>query len=126
MESGRPQIEPEEWEIEAGLELATDDSGQESFSIDIRTEASGKAVTSAGNIADEINSAATPAVHADPDIAVQSSHGHRCLNCGAPVDRVRRRTRDRLVSLVIPVCRYRCSMKGWSCDWEGVLRNHYW
>ena len=45
-----------------------------------------------------------------------------CPQCGSPVDRVRRRIIDRLVSCVSPVHRYRCRMKGWGCDWEGNLR----
>lgn len=47
---------------------------------------------------------------------------HVCPRCKGPVDRVRRRFFDRLVSLVRPVRRYRCRAKGWDCDWEGTLR----
>ena len=44
-----------------------------------------------------------------------------CPHCKGPVIRVRRRFVDRLISLLIPVQRYRCRMKGWGCDWEGNL-----
>jgi len=44
-----------------------------------------------------------------------------CPHCNGPVIRVRRRFVDRLVSLLMPVQRYRCRMKGWGCDWEGIL-----
>ena len=44
-----------------------------------------------------------------------------CPECGARLMRVRRRATDRLLSLVVPVQRYRCS--GFGCQWEGTLRN---
>lgn len=46
---------------------------------------------------------------------------HRCPYCNSPVDRVRRRFIDRLVSLITPVRRYRCRGHGWDCTWEGRL-----
>jgi len=49
------------------------------------------------------------------------AHERVCPQCNGPVDRVRRRFIDRLVSLIMPVYRYRCRVKGWSCDWEGNL-----
>jgi len=44
-----------------------------------------------------------------------------CPQCDGPVQRVRRRFIDRIVSLIRPVHRYRCSIKGWGCEWEGNL-----
>lgn len=40
-----------------------------------------------------------------------------CPQCGDTATRVRRRLRDRLVSLIRPVKRYRCDF----CDWTDVL-----
>ena len=45
-----------------------------------------------------------------------------CPICHGPVDRVRRRFVDRLISFFKPIHRYRCRSKGWGCDWEGNLR----
>lgn len=50
------------------------------------------------------------------------AHESVCPCCNGPVERVRRRFVDRLLSLVAPVQRYRCRAKGWDCDWEGNLR----
>jgi hypothetical protein len=83
MESVRPQIELEEWEIRAGLALATDTVGQESFSIDSPAEAPASAVTYAGKIAEEAASAVSSSHTASAGIALQFSRGHRCPNCGA-------------------------------------------
>jgi len=47
------------------------------------------------------------------------AHGSVCPRCNAPVDRVRRRVIDRLLSLFTPVQRYRCHAM--DCDWEGNL-----
>jgi len=57
-----------------------------------------------------------------PDISGHSSRERVCPRCNSPVERVRRRILDRLVSWIMPVHRYRCRMKGWGCDWEGNLR----
>lgn len=43
-----------------------------------------------------------------------------CPRCKGSIYRVPRRTVDRILSLFVPVHRYRCSMMG--CDWEGNLR----
>lgn len=43
-----------------------------------------------------------------------------CPECTGWLYRVRRRLIDRLISLIFPVVRYRCSSMG--CDWEGNLR----
>lgn len=43
-----------------------------------------------------------------------------CPRCAGPIDRVRRRAVDRLLSLVVPVQRFRCSSFG--CNWCGLLR----
>jgi hypothetical protein len=42
----------------------------------------------------------------------------RCPRCGGGVHRVHRRWGDRVVSLVVPVRRYRCSNK--ECRWCGI------
>jgi hypothetical protein len=42
----------------------------------------------------------------------------RCPRCGGSLHRVHRLSRDRLVSLVVPVRRYRCSRR--ECRWSGV------
>ncbi len=57
-----------------------------------------------------------------PDVAGQSSRKRACPQCNAPLDSVRRRIVNRLVSWISPVRRYRCRIKGWSFDWEGNLR----
>ena len=43
-----------------------------------------------------------------------------CPVCAAPVMRIRRRVGDRLLSLFVLVHRYRCV--GFSCGWEGTMR----
>lgn len=45
---------------------------------------------------------------------------HSCPLCDESLIRVRRRPLDRLISLFVPVERYRCL--GFSCNWEGNLR----
>jgi hypothetical protein len=44
-----------------------------------------------------------------------------CPRCLGVLNRVPRRTLDRLISLLVPVRRYRCCML--ACAWEGALRN---
>lgn len=46
--------------------------------------------------------------------------GRSCPNCGGTTVRVARRFLDRLLSVVMPVGRYRCSAA--PCSWEGVLQ----
>jgi hypothetical protein len=41
----------------------------------------------------------------------------RCVMCGGPVRRVRRRLVDRLISIVRPSWRFRCMSR--ACGWEG-------
>jgi hypothetical protein len=49
-----------------------------------------------------------------------ASFGQPCPVCNAPTHRISRRFIDRLLSIFMPVRRYRCqSMK---CTWEGNLR----
>lgn len=43
-----------------------------------------------------------------------------CSLCGEELIRIRRRAIDRLLSLFVPVQRYRCPR--FSCQWEGNLR----
>jgi hypothetical protein len=68
------------------------------------------------------SSASSPANTTAPYILNVSSQRHMCPHCKGRVERVRRRTFDRIVSWIIPVRRYRCRRKGWGCDWEGNLR----
>ncbi|GIX28408.1 MAG: hypothetical protein KatS3mg123_2289 [Burkholderiales bacterium] len=44
----------------------------------------------------------------------------KCPYCGGPLERIRRRPVDRLLSLLYPVRRYRCFNP--ACRWEGLLR----
>lgn len=53
--------------------------------------------------------------------AAHPAHEQVCPHCNGPVERVRRRFLDRILSLFSPVQRYRCRAKGWDCDWEGNL-----
>lgn len=46
--------------------------------------------------------------------------GIACPRCGGSVERIRRRWTDRLISLVLPVRRYRCHAL--MCGWKGRLR----
>lgn len=50
----------------------------------------------------------------------RSSHRHTCPHCNGPIYRVRRRVVDVLLSVFVPVRRYRCGAIG--CNWEGNLR----
>lgn len=43
-----------------------------------------------------------------------------CPRCGGPVERVRRRPIDRVLSMVRRLRRYRC--RNVECRWEGTLR----
>jgi hypothetical protein len=47
------------------------------------------------------------------------SHDRECPRCGGPAYRVKRRKIDRLISLLFPRRRFRCSSMG--CGWEGNL-----
>lgn len=44
-----------------------------------------------------------------------------CPRCSGAVGRVPRHVADRLISLLVPVRRYRCRAMG--CRWEGTLRD---
>lgn len=44
---------------------------------------------------------------------------HACPQCGGEVERVHRHLRDRLLSLILRIHRYRCSSS--ACGWEGVV-----
>lgn len=57
-----------------------------------------------------------------PDGRSQSCRRPECPRCSGPVLRVRRRIIDRMISLFVPVHRYRCNALG--CTWEGNLRTH--
>jgi len=49
-----------------------------------------------------------------------SSCGAHCPRCKSPVFRVSRRLTDFLLSLFVPIRRYRCISM--ACSWEGNLR----
>lgn len=52
---------------------------------------------------------------------------HVCPLCDSPLFRIPRRPFDRLLSVIVPVQRYRCSARkeDLSCSWEGVFRRRY-
>lgn len=54
------------------------------------------------------------------DVASGSALGPTCPRCKAPVFRVSRRLVDVLISVFLPVRRYRC--RSMSCGWEGNFR----
>lgn len=57
----------------------------------------------------------------DPPVyGSKAEEGLRCPRCSGGIVRVRRRTLDRLVSVVSPRQRFRCA--GFGCGWEGTLR----
>ena len=114
---GRQKTALDAWENEGGSLAA--DTAQEPFSID---GAQGKLMPRHPHGADAVRNAFYAADSVSPDLAGQSSSEHVCPQCNAPLDRVQRRIVDRLASWISPVRRYRCRMKGWSCDWEGNLR----
>jgi hypothetical protein len=114
---GRQKTALDAWENEGGRVAA--DPAQEPFSID---GAQGKQMPRHSHGADAVRNAFYAADSVSPDVAGQSSGESVCPQCNAPLDRVQRRIVDRVRSWISPVRRYRCRMKGWSCDWEGNLR----
>ena len=56
--------------------------------------------------------------------AIPSAIGPACPRCDRSLVRIRRRPLDRLLSLALPVRRYKCHQytKGRQCTWEGLLR----
>jgi len=114
---GRQKTALDAWENEGGRVAA--ETAQEPFSID---GAQGMLMSRHPHGADAVRNAFYAADSVSPDVSGQSSSGNVCPQCNAPLDRVQRRIVDRLSSWFSPVRRYRCRMKGWSCDWEGNLR----
>ncbi|NMF98247.1 hypothetical protein GPA27_12715 [Aromatoleum toluolicum] len=55
-----------------------------------------------------------------PNDIYRSAHRHACPRCMGSVYRVPRRFVDLLLSVFVPVHRYRCDEMG--CTWEGNLR----
>jgi len=51
------------------------------------------------------------------------AHGFGCPHCAGAIERVARGWPDRLLSLWIPVRRYRC-LSGF-CGWDGILRHRH-
>jgi hypothetical protein len=100
----------------------TDSVATNPFPIDTENMAQGKPMPQHRHGPDAVRNAFYAADSFSPDVAGHSSGEHVCPQCNAPLDRVQRRIVDRLVSWISPVRRYRCRMKGWSCDWEGNLR----
>lgn len=49
--------------------------------------------------------------------------GRSCPRCQRRTDRVARRWFDRILSLFMPVVRYRCASPG--CGWEGLLMRRH-
>ena len=122
LEQGRRKAALVDWENEGGRVAATDAAEQEPFSIDMETVVWCKSMPPHRHGAEEVVNAPSAAGSVSPDVSGHSSSGRACPRCNGPVDRVRRRIRDRLVSWISPVRRYRCRMKGWGCEWEGNLR----
>jgi hypothetical protein len=57
----------------------------------------------------------------DGSLPVANGQGVRCPRCGSTdLQRIHRRLRDRLLSCVRPVFRFRCANPG-CCAWEGNL-----
>lgn len=55
--------------------------------------------------------------------AIPSTTGPDCPLCHGPVFRIRSHPLDRLVSLVVPVRRYKCEhTQDSNCTWQGILR----
>ena len=122
MEQGRRMTPFVDGESEGGRMAVTDAAEQAPISIDLQTVVWCNSMTPHRHGADEVMNASSAAGSVKPDVSGHSSRGRVCPRCNSPVDRVRRRIVDRLVSWISPVCRYRCRMKGWGCDWEGNLR----
>jgi hypothetical protein len=55
-----------------------------------------------------------------PEQAQARAREPACPRCRGPVDRIPRLGLDRLISLVVPLRRYRCC--NFACAWEGTLR----
>jgi hypothetical protein len=53
----------------------------------------------------------------------QEPTGRSCPHCQRRTDRVARRWHDRVLSLFVPVERYRCVSAG--CGWEGLLKRRH-
>ncbi|MDO9072817.1 MAG: hypothetical protein Q7U73_06100 [Rubrivivax sp.] len=53
----------------------------------------------------------------------QELTGRSCPRCQRRTDRVARRWFDRVLSLFMPVVRYRCASPG--CGWEGLLMRRH-
>jgi hypothetical protein len=120
LEQGRRKAALDAWENEGGRVAA--ETAQEPFSIVWENGPQGKLMPRQPHGAHAVRNAFNAADSVRPDVAGQSSRARVCPRCNAPMDRVQRRIVDRVRSWISPVHRYRCRMKGWSCDWEGNLR----
>ena len=58
-----------------------------------------------------------------PGPAAQRLSPPACPRCDGSTDRIPRRTLDFMISVVVPVRRYRCLSIG--CNWEGSLRKRH-
>jgi len=119
IEQGRRKTALDEWENEGGRVAV--DTEQEPFSIVRENGAQDKLTPQLPHGADAVWNALYTADGVNQGIAVLASRERTCPQCNSPLDRVRRRIVDRIRSWISPVHRYRCRMKGWSCDWEGNL-----
>jgi len=68
--------------------------------------------------------ATRPALANRPDVTEHATHRVlcRCPKCGGDLLRVRRFAVDRLLSLFVPVRRFRCV----ECVWEGLVTRNHW
>ena len=55
-----------------------------------------------------------------PAAAMACGFDRACPRCGGVAHRIRRELLDRVISVLVPVARYRCPWIG--CNWEGVFR----
>jgi hypothetical protein len=111
-----PDIVEDNWKQSKGTE-------SDLFLID--RETSGSPVCQGGHTPMASNvmkaSAAAGSVTPGENAGYSYSHGgHECPRCKGSAYRVRRQYLDFLVSIVVPVRRYRCRSMG--CGWEGILR----
>lgn len=60
------------------------------------------------------------AANGNENVDIDDMVAHKCPRCDGDLIRIRRRLVDRLISVFVPVRRFRCVYLG--CFWEGNLR----
>ncbi len=94
------------------------DAGRDNEPDDIPDAVSGKAGLAPG-CAEAVKTLATTG-SVGTEEAPRSAHRAECPVCKGSLYRVPRSFLDRVLSVFVPVCRYRCH--SWACGWEGNLR----